>query len=53
MRLSYVGKLLMEFIGFARAHKAWWLLPILFLLGLAAILMASSQAAAPYIYTLF
>jgi hypothetical protein len=43
-----------EFIGFVQFSKKWWLLPLLLLLvGLAAFMVLSSGAAAPFIYTLF
>ncbi len=43
-----------EFWTFLRQNKKWWLLPILvmlFLLG--ALVLVSSTALAPFIYTLF
>ena len=46
--------LLSEFMGFLGQNKKFWLLPlILVMLGLAALLILSSGAAAPFIYTLF
>ena len=48
------GSLLSEFIGFLKQNKKFWLLPlILVMLGLAALLILTSTAAAPFIYTLF
>lgn len=48
------GNLLAEFIGFLKQNKKFWLLPlILVMLGLAALLILTSTAAAPFIYTLF
>lgn len=48
------GNLLSEFIGFLKQNKKFWLLPlILVMLGLAALLILTSTAAAPFIYTLF
>ncbi len=43
-----------EVLGFLKQNKKWWLLPILctFLL-VSILLMLSSTAAAPFIYTLF
>jgi hypothetical protein len=46
--------LVSEVFGFLRAHKKWWLAPILIailLLGLLVVL--GGPAAAPFIYTLF
>ena len=48
------GNLLSEFWGFLKQNKKFWLLPlILVMLALAALLILSSTAAAPFIYTLF
>jgi len=46
--------LAMEFVGFLKENKKWWLAPIIasiLLLGLLVVLGGS--AAAPFIYTLF
>ena len=46
--------LLSEFMGFLKQNKKFWLLPlILVMLALAAMLVLTSTAAAPFIYTLF
>lgn len=43
-----------EFLEFLMANKKWWLGPIvLVLLALGALLLLTSTAAAPFIYTLF
>lgn len=43
-----------EFYHFLLHNKKWWLLPILVvLLGVTALVLLSSTAAAPFIYTLF
>jgi Family of unknown function (DUF5989) len=43
-----------EFIGFLKQNKKFWLLPlIIVMLALSALLILSSTAAAPFIYTLF
>lgn len=48
--LSLVG----EFLWFIREYKAWWMIPILVVMGLLGVLvMLSSTGAAPFIYTLF
>ncbi len=48
--LSIVG----EFLLFIRENKAWWMIPILLVLGLVGILsLLASTGAAPFIYTLF
>ena len=46
--------LISEFILFIKENKAWWMIPILLVLGLVGILVVlSSTGAAPFIYTLF
>lgn len=48
------GTLISEFMGFLKQTRKFWLLPlILVMLALAALLVLSSTAAAPFIYTLF
>ncbi|WP_417731142.1 DUF5989 family protein [Rosistilla oblonga] len=51
---SHEHSFLSELVEFLRFNKKWWLAPILIaLLLLGALLMLSSTAAAPFIYTLF
>ena len=46
--------LVREFLGFLRESKKFWMLPILFILGIFGVLMLlGGTAAAPFIYTLF
>jgi hypothetical protein len=52
-RLRYSGKLLREFVGFAREYNAYWIVPLVIVLGFTAFLVATSQGVAPYIYALF
>ncbi len=52
-RLRYSGKLFAEFVRFARDNKAYWIVPIVLILGGAALVMVVAQTAAPLIYTLF
>ena len=43
-----------EFLEFLMTNKKWWLGPIiLVMLGLGVLLLLTSTAAAPFIYTLF
>jgi Family of unknown function (DUF5989) len=43
-----------EYLYLLRKTGKWWLLPmIVILLGLGAMMILSSTAAAPFIYTLF
>ena len=52
-RVGYAGKLLREFIDFARENKAYWIVPLLLVLALAALVVISAQSSAPFVYTLF
>jgi hypothetical protein len=52
-RFRHVAKLSREFVGLARQHKAYWLVPLMLVLGLAAFVIVASQTAAPLLYTLF
>lgn len=48
--LSLIG----EFSLFIRENKAWWMVPIVLVLGLVGLfVILSSTGAAPFIYTLF
>ena len=51
--LRHLGVLLKEFTQFAWHHKAWWIVPIVLVLLLLALLIFTSGATAPFIYTLF
>lgn len=51
--IRYFLRLLGELFGFARAHKAWWIVPLVLMLLLFALLITIGQATAPFIYTLF
>lgn len=47
---SFVG----EFISFLKENKKWWMAPIFIVLGMLTVLVVfSSSAAAPFIYSLF
>lgn len=52
-RLRYLGRLLRELVAFARAHKAYWMVPLAVVLALVFLLVVTSQGAAPFLYTLF
>ena len=48
------NKLIAEFFGFMAENKAWWLTPILVVVGLLGVLLVlGATGAAPFIYTLF
>jgi uncharacterized protein YdaL len=46
-------KLFREFVGFAREHRTYWIVPLIVMLGIAGFLIVAGQAAAPLLYTLF
>jgi len=52
-KLGYSRKLFAEFVGFARAHRAYWIVPLVLILGLTAFVIVAGEAAAPLIYALF
>lgn len=52
-RFSYTFTLLREFFQFARAHKAYWIVPMVLVLAVMVVLVAVGQFSAPFIYTLF
>jgi hypothetical protein len=52
-KFSYGYKLLVDFAGFAKQNKVYWLVPLMVLLGMSAVLIVASHAIAPFIYTLF
>ena len=52
-KLGYAGKLFGEFIGFARANRAYWIIPLALLLAAMGVLIVASETAAPFIYALF
>jgi hypothetical protein len=48
------GGLLAELVAFMRETKAWWMAPILVVLGLVGVmLVAGATGAAPFIYSLW
>jgi hypothetical protein len=53
-RLRYTARLGSEFVSYSVVNRAWWVVPMVALLGLVALAIAVGQAAAPYtLYTLF
>jgi hypothetical protein len=52
-RLNYVGALFRELVLFAREHKAYWIVPLVLVIGLVVVLVTAGKASAPFIYTLF
>jgi hypothetical protein len=52
-KLGYLGSMLKEIFEFARHNKVYWIVPFVLILGLVILLVVTSQATAPFIYTLF
>lgn len=52
-RVGHTGKLFREFVDFARENKAYWIVPLVLVLALAALVVISAQSSAPFIYQLF
>lgn len=46
-------RLFREFVSFARENRAYWIIPLILVLGAAGLLVVAGQAAAPLLYTLF
>ena len=51
--IKHLGNLLGEFFEFAMENKAWWIIPIILVLLVLGVLIATTGAVAPFIYTLF
>ena len=52
-KISDTWKLFRTFVGFARANKTYWIIPLMLVLGFAALVIVATQVAAPLLYTLF
>ena len=52
-KLRYVSSFLGEIFQFARQNKVYWIVPFVLILALVILLVVTSQATAPFIYTLF
>jgi len=52
-RGTYGLRLFSEFVQFARARRAFWIVPLVLILAVAAAFIVTGQSAAPLIYTLF
>ena len=52
-KLRYIPRLFMEVLGFARENKAYWIVPLILIMGLAAFVVVATQTATPLLYTLF
>ncbi|URA10026.1 DUF5989 family protein [Thermospira aquatica] len=53
--MNSLGKFLKEFWLFVKENKKLWLIPIILLLAIfgVVVILAQSQALAPFIYSLF
>jgi len=51
--LQSLFRLLRELWGFARAHKAWWIIPVVVILLLISGLVIGVSTISPFIYSLF
>jgi hypothetical protein len=51
--LRSLSRLLRELFGFAREHKAWWIVPIVLVLLIVALVVVSVSTISPFIYSLF
>ena len=52
-KAAYAFKLFREFVRFARENRAYWIIPLILMLGLTALFIVAGQGAAPLLYTLF
>jgi hypothetical protein len=52
-KVRYLGSFLGEILQFAKQNKVYWIVPLVLILGLVILLVVTSQATAPFIYTLF
>jgi hypothetical protein len=52
-KVNSAWRLLREFVEFSRQNRTYWIIPLVLLLGLAALLIVAGQVSAPLIYTLF
>jgi hypothetical protein len=52
-KIGSAGKLLREFVRFARANRAYWIVPFVIMLAITGVVIVAGQTAAPLIYALF
>jgi hypothetical protein len=54
LRLRHTLRLGNEFLAYAVVNRVWWIIPLVALLGVIALAVTVTQAAAPItLYTLF
>lgn len=53
-RLSHLGRIARDLVGYAVANRVVWLIPLVVLIGVLVVLAAMGQAVAPFtLYPLF
>ena len=52
-RLRFLTRLLSELGSYAARNKAWWLTPLVVVMLVLGLMIATGQVAAPFVYTLF
>ena len=52
-KVRYFGSMMGEIVQFAKQNKVYWIVPLVLILALVILLVVTSQAVAPFIYTLF
>ncbi|MFT3782174.1 MAG: DUF5989 family protein [Nibricoccus sp.] len=52
-RLKNIARLFSELWAFARAHKAWWIIPLVVMLLFISFLVVGVSTISPFIYSLF
>ena len=52
-KARYSVKLFREFVQFARENRAYWIIPLILMLGITGFIIIAGQAGAPLIYALF
>lgn len=51
--LRNLARFVRELFGFAREHKAWWIIPVVAVLLLVAVFIVTISTISPFIYSLF
>lgn len=51
--LRHLGSFLHELWAFARANKAWWIVPVVVMLLVITALIVTVSGVSPFIYSLF
>jgi hypothetical protein len=53
VKLRHGWRLFREFARFAHQNKAYWIIPLMLVLGMIAFVVVAGQSAAPLLYALF